>query len=363
MATNIFGNFVAGVNAGEKIRNAWDQRKAGQAMADLYNYDPMASQDQGAQPAAGAQRGFSGFGGGGGSGGFTEQAGTPGQPDQQDQQGQQGNGVQQSAQQQQKLPSTRDWISLRTAALESAGALGPEAAKNAMDEIDQVQQKGALSYLYRAKTALEDGNTEAAGKFWEAANSYVGNFTTPDTAVAKMKDGSTQVGFVMQDEQTGQPLAPGMMLTPKVLDHFIDMAENPKTFGKLGQDRKMAEQQWNRKTYESDRNFERKAYESDRNYGRKAYESDRGYNLDVAKAQARQESKPVQYKAKDYTDALGFAMKQYVDPTTGLSSISDEQRNVIMSKMSQARANPQLKNIAPDQLSQFVVSNVMAGKR
>lgn len=263
-------NFATGLKLGERMRENYDESKAGEAMADLYGYDPMQNQQQVEQD--------------------TQEGGMFGQ--QQDGQA--------------KLPSTRDWVTMRQEAIKRVGRLGPKAVASAMDEIDSIQEKGALDNLYRTRQLLESGEDVMAGKHWEAANSYLGNFTVPHTSPAKMRDGSTKLAFSMDDEQTGQPRMPGMILTTDVVDRAIEMVENKGELSKMRHDRMMAE----------------------RNFQRETFESDRGYGLDVAKADAQYGWKAQEAAEKKLTTAKH--MTDFLKSTKSDFTTMDEMGNEVV---------------------------------
>lgn len=301
--------FVRGLGAGAALGEKFNEGRAGRAMADLQGFDPMA-----AQQAASAEEG-----------GF----------------GQQTNG-------EAKPPSTRDWVTLRQKALETAGNLGPDAVAQAMDDIDEIQKKGSLDNLYIAKELVEQGRDAEAGQYLEAANGYMGNFTAVHTSPAKMQDGSTKLAFEAVDEQTGQPKMPGMMATPEVIDRLIMMAENPEKYGEARRDREMAERDWESKQGR---------------YDRQDYVSNRGYNLDVAEAQRRARPRPTVYESKDYDDALDAQFARLpMNLDTGEPQISPAQQQQITTMWSQARADPTLQHAPPDVLAARIFSTVMGAQ-
>ena len=127
-----------------------------------------------------------------------------------------------------------------------------------MDQIHAIQRKGALDNLYIAKELVTQGREEPdAGRRPEAANSYQGNFAAMHTSPARLQDGLTQLAFDVIDEQTGQPMIPGMVATPEVIDRMILMAENPSKYGSIAHDRQLAEEKYQRDIYESDRGYNR----------------------------------------------------------------------------------------------------------
>ena len=320
--SNIGMNFVRGFQVGQDIGEKWNERDAGAAMGELAAYDPMQAQaaEVGYDPMqAQAEEQVEG-------GGFGQQQ--DGQP---------------------KLPSTRDWFTLRTNAIQAASRLGPDAVAEAMDQIDAIQRKGALDNLYIAKELVTQGRASDAGRYLEAANSYQGNFAAMHTSPARLQDGSTQLAFEVIDEQTGQPMIPGMVATPEVIDRMILMAENPSKYGSIAHDRQLAEEK-----------YQRDIYESDRGYNRDIYESDRGYNYDVAKTEFAGRPKPQTYESKDYDEAIKTRLSWLpVNPETGTPGVTPQQMQQIQTFMSQARADPTLRNADPGLLADRIFTKVM----
>jgi hypothetical protein len=273
--------------------------------------------------------------------------------------GQQTNG-------QPRLPSTRDWVKLRQNALESAGRLGPDEAAKMMDKIDELQRTNAKRNLQIARELVTQGRQEEAGKYIEAANSYMGNMTSVITSPAKLRDGSTQTAMELRDEQTGEPVAPAMFATLPVIDRMLLMAEEPEKYGQKLWDREMAEKKFGYTQGRADRSD----FESDRAYGRQTrrdevgdYQWGAGHNLDVAKAQQTTQGKPIRYKAGDYDRAVDARLKRIpVDPATGNPNISEQQLRDIDKKMAEARREPALSNVPPDVMASRIIERVMSAK-
>ena len=307
MANNIGRDIIYGFQAGQKARGVWDERQAGKAMGELAGYNPMQGQS-----------------------GEQEEGGG--------------------------MPDTRSWTQMRQEVLKKVGRLGPDAVKEAMDEIDEIQNKGTLDNLYQARELIQQGNQEAAGKYVEAANSYQGNFMEVRTSPAKMRDGSTELAFEVRDEQTGYPRMPGGFVTLDVIDRLIMQAENPGKYGAARHDRDMALKEWEMKQDK----YGYQQYKDQRDYDYQQYTGDRGYNLDVAKAQQAARPKPQTYKSKDYDDAIDTRLKRIpVNIETGQPGITAEQVQAIQTLMAAARSDPTLSAAPPDVIADRIFSKVL----
>ena len=325
MARNIGEQIVRGFEAGQKAREKWDERKAGEAMGELAAYDPM-QQAQASAPAP-QQGGYR-------PGGMD--AGMPGKP--------QGQAQGEGGEQPERLPNTRDWVVLRSEALKKVARLGPDAVKEAMDEIDRIQDKGTLDNLYQARELIQQGNQEAAGKYLEAANSYQGNFTEVKTSPAKMRDGSTQLAFEVDDEHTGYPRMPGMIATLDVVDRLIMMAENPGKYGQTRYDRQMAEEA---------AGFERSKYtagQREKSFRRR---------FDVEKERTRRSDKH-RVKPKDFAEAATRIIGAYEDKLSG-AALPPNQQVEIRRRVAEASRKPELQQYSPDEIAAYVAGKVLEG--
>jgi hypothetical protein len=359
MGLNLLNSISGGFQTGQEMGQAYSERQANKAMAELHAFDPAAQQggqiatspqtEQMAENEVSVERGFF---------------------------GQLSNGAP-------KPPSTRDWVELRRNALAKAARLGPDAAKEAMDQIDGLQKKGALDNLYNARMLLDQGREEEALQHLQYANSYVGNFTALQSSPAKMRDGSMRGAFALVDEQTGQPIAPAMFNTPEVVDHFIQMVENHGEFDQMRHDRQLVEREWGMEQARfgwqvgtDERDFERGVHEYDTSLGQRqteegqrAFESERRFGLDVAKEQRARTAASAE-SDRDYMEALDTQLKQLqyfeeagFDPETGMETAqrpyTQEQLQMMQTMLMEAKRDPQLSQLSPEELAQMAIQHTL----
>jgi len=216
----IMQNIRAGAQLGMNIGRAYNERKAGEAMGDLYSHTqgwspdgaPQQQQAQAAGPEAGMEAGME-AGPEGGQGGSTQ------------------------------LPSTRQWTDMRAEAIKRAAAAGGmEAVAKVHAEIDQMQHQGFTQNLLTARELIEQGRHDEARTYLERGASFKPDFGALITDTATLKDGSQQVMAYYNDEQSAQQRAPAMMVTLDAIDRLLLMNSEQDKFVAGNWDRGMAEE-------------------------------------------------------------------------------------------------------------------------
>jgi hypothetical protein len=249
------------------------------------------------------------------------------------------------------LPSTREWIEMRTQAIDAAAASGGmEAVAEAQEQIDNMQREGYLKNLMIARELVARGQAPQAAEYMERAASFHPDFGVLVTSPATMNDGSQQVMGYIADEMTEEQRTPGMILTTDVIDRMMMLGEDPATFAATVHDRRMAEEALRLRQ---------------EGLGLRQAEFGRRVEADRADYQTKNQPKPP--SRKEFMQVADDHVKMWTSPNpeTGVphANLTPQQISKFRQAMAEAADNPVLLKLhgSIEALAQAAMERVLAG--
>jgi hypothetical protein len=137
------------------------------------------------------------------------------------------------------MPSGRDWTDVYTRAIK-----GSDDPAETIKMLDDMSRDAAQKSALLGKMALNNGDSETAAFYAKHAGAMLPNFIQLQTDVATRRDGTKMPMAAPVDDQTGEPLAPGLVVNDKFFDHLLDLTSREDVV-KLSDARRLALQRAN----------------------------------------------------------------------------------------------------------------------